>query len=192
MEREGTDGAAIPSHRAPSQPRLQPVPEEPDDETVKDDDEVAGPAEVPPESTASSSSGPNKEGPLPALTPKEVKEQRKEQKRSMHPFSFDPKTGELSPVDLMGHSLLKAILKGGEVGKRGVAELHRRNHHLPGPQMLKILEKVNCPRDVTDSVLDIVMRCPICRNYEELPSRPNVSLEMASAVNELVWADLGF
>ena len=118
--------------------------------------------------------------------------EKKAEKRSIHPFRLDPVSGELAPTDLMGHSLLKGLMKGGEVGKRAVAELHRRNFHLPGPQMLKALEKINCPRDVTDAVLDIVMKCPICRNFDELPSRPNVSLEIASTVNELVWADLGF
>jgi hypothetical protein len=100
---------------------------------------------------------------------------------------------QLEAISLLGpNKLAKALLKGGDQAAQALGEIHRRQHHLPTAGLRKLLRLGNYPEPLMDLAKEVVDACPICRTWEELPTRPTVSVDIAEEVNGVVWTDLVF
>ena len=70
-------------------------------------------------------------------------------------------------------------------------KLHRQFGHASGDKLKKLLASAGCVDDDTLKSLEKVVReCDVCQRYGKTPSRPAVSLPMATDWNETISVDL--
>jgi hypothetical protein len=140
-----------------------------------DDEETAGDA------SAATSSGVTREG-LKGTPPEKSKLFRK-----------DDYSERLRAMRIIGAGgLSRKLLKGGEGAALAMAELHRRQHHLPAAGLKKLVTIGCYPKELLPLADEVVSQCPICKVWEDLPDKAVASTELSTAFNEVVWADLVF
>jgi len=108
-------------------------------------------------------------------------------------FRKDDYSDKLKAMRIIGAGgLSRKILKGGEGAALALAELHRRQHHLPAAGLKKLLTLGCYPKELLPLADEVVAQCPICKVWEDLPDKAVASTELSTAFNEVVWADLVF